>query len=250
MMYWIVFAIFTSVETFADIFVAFWFPFYYEVKILLLIWLISPVSRGSLGSSILYRRFVHPSLIAREEEIDHMILRLQEQGYNTVTKLAVKGFNYASNMVMQTAIRAPVLMNEFMEAQRQQQNDPQRSVRSINTTETRADPRFVEVMDTDTEINEFNQDNFNQTVDNSLVSDQDEPEPKQPKKVKKGPKKSVKKTAKASKKRPEISSDSEAFEDEQDPDFEPMLDEPTTSNAQISSRLRTRNRSKSTKSSS
>jgi len=105
MMYWIVFAIFTSVETFADIFVAFWFPFYYEVKILLLIWLISPVSRGSLGSSILYRRFVHPSLIAREEEIDRMILRLQEQGYNTVTKLAVKAFNYASNMVMQTAIR-------------------------------------------------------------------------------------------------------------------------------------------------
>jgi len=105
MMYWIVFAIFTSVETFADIFVAFWFPFYYEVKILLLIWLISPVSRGSLGSSILYRRFVHPSLIAREEEIDRMILRMQEQGYNTVTKLAVKGFNYASNMVMQTAIR-------------------------------------------------------------------------------------------------------------------------------------------------
>ena len=43
------------------------FPFYYEVKILLLIWLISPVSRGSLGSSILYRRFVHPSLVAREE---------------------------------------------------------------------------------------------------------------------------------------------------------------------------------------
>merc|ERR1712213_103813 len=54
---------------------------------------------------ILYRRFVHPSLVAREEEIDHMILRLQEQGYNTVTKLAVKAFNYASNMVMQTAIR-------------------------------------------------------------------------------------------------------------------------------------------------
>ena len=39
------------------------------------------------------------------QEIDRMILRLQEQGYNTVTKLAVKAFNYASNMVMQTAIR-------------------------------------------------------------------------------------------------------------------------------------------------
>ena len=99
------------------------FPFYYEVKILLLIWLISPVSKGSLGSSIIYRRFVHPNLIGkihgkvrqiclhilliavREDEIDRMICRLQEQGYNTVTKLAVKGFNYISNMVMQTAIR-------------------------------------------------------------------------------------------------------------------------------------------------
>ena len=81
------------------------FPFYYEVKILLLIWLISPVSKGSLGSSIIYRRFVHPNLIVREEEIDRMICKLQEQGYNTVTRLAVKAFNYISNMVMQTAIR-------------------------------------------------------------------------------------------------------------------------------------------------
>ena len=81
------------------------FPFYYEVKILFLIWLISPVSKGSLGSSILYRRFVHPTLINREEEIDQMILKLQEQGYNTVTKLAVKAFNNVSNIVMQTAIR-------------------------------------------------------------------------------------------------------------------------------------------------
>merc|ERR1719323_1339119 len=41
----------------------------------------------------------------REDEIDRMIQRLQEQGYNTVTKLAVQAFNYVSNVVMQTAIR-------------------------------------------------------------------------------------------------------------------------------------------------
>merc|ERR1712025_430453 len=134
MMYWIVFAIFTSVETFTDIFVAFWFPFYYEVKILFLIWLISPVSKGSLGSSILYRRFVHPALLNREEEIDQLILKLQEQGYNTVTKLAVKAFNYVSNVVMQTAIRAPVLMNDLMvEAHRLEQDPRQKS--SIDTTD-------------------------------------------------------------------------------------------------------------------
>jgi len=260
MMYWIVFAIFTSVETFADIFVAFWFPFYYEVKILLLIWLISPVSRGSLGSSILYRRFVHPSLIAREEEIDRMILRMQEQGYNTVTKLAVKGFNYASNMVMQTAIRAPGLMNEFIEAQagavlaggaqagaqRLQLNDLQRSAPSTDTTDSLAEPRFVEVMDIDSD--ELNQDNLNQTVDNSLVSDQEEPALVAAATAKAVVKKSQKKVkkAKSAKKRPEISSDS-------DPDFEPEEEEPSTSNAedqQVSTRLRTRNRSKSTKNSS
>jgi len=152
MMYWIVFALFTSIETFTDIFVAFWFPFYYEVKILFLIWLISPVSKGSLGSSILYRRFVHPTLINREEEIDQMILKLQEQGYNTVTKLAVKAFNNVSNIVMQTAIRAPALMNELVEAQRVEQDVRPRPAYTYDETDAPPTaPRFVEVMDIDQE---------------------------------------------------------------------------------------------------
>ena len=37
MMYWIVFALFTSVETFSDFMFSFWFPFYYEIKIIFLI---------------------------------------------------------------------------------------------------------------------------------------------------------------------------------------------------------------------
>lgn len=43
------------------------FPFYYELKIVFLLWLISPVSRGSLGSSLLYRKLVHPNLMKKEE---------------------------------------------------------------------------------------------------------------------------------------------------------------------------------------
>jgi hypothetical protein len=38
-------------------------PFYYEIKILFVIWLLSPATRGS---SILYRKFVHPQLMKRE----------------------------------------------------------------------------------------------------------------------------------------------------------------------------------------
>ena len=54
------------------------FPFYYEVKILLLIWLISPVSRGSLGSSIIYRKFVHPALMKREDVSDFLLILRQD----------------------------------------------------------------------------------------------------------------------------------------------------------------------------
>ncbi|XP_029667083.1 uncharacterized protein LOC115237871 isoform X2 [Formica exsecta] len=102
MMYWIVFALFTCAETFTDVFFSFWFPFYYEIKIILVLWLLSPATKGS---SILYRRFVHPALIRREAEIDEAIARATEQGYTAVLHLGTKGVNYATTVLMQTAIK-------------------------------------------------------------------------------------------------------------------------------------------------
>ncbi|KOC70340.1 Receptor expression-enhancing protein 4 [Habropoda laboriosa] len=102
MMYWIVFALFTCAETFTDVFFSFWFPFYYEVKTILVIWLLSPATKGS---SILYRRFVHPALIRREAEIDEALARATEQGYTAVLHLGSKGVNYATTVLMQTAIK-------------------------------------------------------------------------------------------------------------------------------------------------
>ncbi|XP_015429216.1 PREDICTED: uncharacterized protein LOC107185955 [Dufourea novaeangliae] len=102
MMYWIVFALFTCAETFTDVFFSFWFPFYYEIKTILVIWLLSPATKGS---SILYRRFVHPALIRRETEIDEALARATEQGYTAVLHLGSKGVNYATTVLMQTAIK-------------------------------------------------------------------------------------------------------------------------------------------------
>lgn len=102
MMYWIVFALFTCVETFADILVSFWLPFYYEMKILFVLWLLSPATRGS---SILYRRFVHPQLTKREKEIDEYIAKARDQGYSTMLQLGSKGLSYATAVVMQTALK-------------------------------------------------------------------------------------------------------------------------------------------------
>ncbi|XP_046386725.1 uncharacterized protein LOC124156305 isoform X1 [Ischnura elegans] len=102
MMYWIVFALFTCGETITDVFLSFWFPFYYEIKIGFVLWLLSPATKGS---SILYRKFVHPMLTNREQEIDEYIARAKEQGYHTVLHLGSKGVNYATNVIMQTAIK-------------------------------------------------------------------------------------------------------------------------------------------------
>ncbi|EDW73714.1 uncharacterized protein Dwil_GK19544, isoform A [Drosophila willistoni] len=102
MMYWIVFAFFTCIETFTDIFLS-WFPFYYEVKVVIVLWLLSPATKGS---STLYRKFVHPMLTRREQEIDEYLNQAKERGYSAVLQLGSKGVNYATNVIMQTAIKA------------------------------------------------------------------------------------------------------------------------------------------------
>ncbi|XP_075221712.1 uncharacterized protein LOC142324695 [Lycorma delicatula] len=102
MMYWIVFALFTCCETFTDVFLGFWFPFYYEIKIILVIWLLSPATKGS---SFLYRKFVHPMLTKREPEIDEYLTRAKEQSYHTMLHLGTRGMTYATNVIMQTAIK-------------------------------------------------------------------------------------------------------------------------------------------------
>lgn len=103
MMYWIVFALFTCIETFSDIFISFWMPFYYELKILFVLWLLSPATKGS---SLLYRRFVHPQLVQREQEIDELIEKAKEQGYSAMLLLGSRGLSYATSVVLQTAIKA------------------------------------------------------------------------------------------------------------------------------------------------
>ena len=101
-MYWIVFALFTTAETVTDVLLSFWFPFYYELKIVVVLWLLSPATQGS---SILYRKLVHPVLVRREQEIDECLARATEQGYKTVVELGAKGVQYATQVIMTTAIK-------------------------------------------------------------------------------------------------------------------------------------------------
>ena len=83
MTYWIVFAVFTLSEEIMDILCSFWFPLYYYCKILLIVWLLSPATRGS---TLIYRQVIHPALVNREEEIDQLVKRWKEQGYHLGVK--------------------------------------------------------------------------------------------------------------------------------------------------------------------
>ncbi|GFO44737.1 receptor expression-enhancing protein, partial [Plakobranchus ocellatus] len=96
MMYWIVFALFCTVETFSDVFLS-WMPFYYELKIVFVLWMLSPITQGS---SFLFKKFVHPHLAKREKEIDEMIDQASKQGYTTLVTLGTRGLQ----AVMKTAI--------------------------------------------------------------------------------------------------------------------------------------------------
>jgi len=102
MMYWIIFALFTSLETLLDPFVYFWLPFYTEFKIVFLLYLVAPATRGS---GVIYRRWVHPLLCDKEEEIDAVLGRVQAQGYNTALNWINRGVRWVIDTTMNTAIK-------------------------------------------------------------------------------------------------------------------------------------------------
>ncbi|XP_066423446.1 receptor expression-enhancing protein 4 isoform X1 [Molothrus aeneus] len=102
MMYWIVFALFMTTETFTDLLIS-WLPFYYEVKMAFVIWLLSPYTRGA---SLLYRRFVHPTLARREKDIDAFLVRARERGYETALSFGKRGLNLAATAAVQAATKS------------------------------------------------------------------------------------------------------------------------------------------------
>ncbi|XP_039554285.1 receptor expression-enhancing protein 4 isoform X2 [Passer montanus] len=102
MMYWIVFALFMATETFTDLLIS-WLPFYYEMKMAFVIWLLSPYTRGA---SLLYRRFVHPTLARREKDIDAFLVRARERGYETALRFGKRGLNLAATAAVQAATKS------------------------------------------------------------------------------------------------------------------------------------------------
>uniref|UniRef100_A0A0G4FGB8 Receptor expression-enhancing protein n=1 Tax=Chromera velia CCMP2878 TaxID=1169474 RepID=A0A0G4FGB8_9ALVE len=64
--YWVVYALFSTLEVFADI-ILFWVPFYYLCKLVFLIWCMHPSSKGSV---VCYNNLVRPFLMHHQKAID------------------------------------------------------------------------------------------------------------------------------------------------------------------------------------
>ncbi|XP_074188388.1 receptor expression-enhancing protein 1 isoform X3 [Rhinolophus sinicus] len=107
MMYWIIFALFTTAETFTDIFLC-WFPFYYELKIAFVAWLLSPYTKGS---SLLYRKFVHPTLSSKEKEIDDCLVQAKDRSYDALVHFGKRGLNVAATAAVMAASKVAGLFH-------------------------------------------------------------------------------------------------------------------------------------------
>ncbi|XP_076014618.1 receptor expression-enhancing protein 1 [Genypterus blacodes] len=108
MMYWIIFALFTTVEVFTDMFIC-WVPFYYELKIAFVVWLLSPYTKGS---SVLYRKFVHPTLSSKEKDIDDYLCQAKDKSYDTLVHFGRKGLNVAASAAVMAATKGQGVLSD------------------------------------------------------------------------------------------------------------------------------------------
>ncbi|KAF5300909.1 hypothetical protein FQR65_LT09072 [Abscondita terminalis] len=81
--YWVVFAIFSVVEYFADCIVG-WFPMYWLLKCIFMVWLMIPTDFN--GSIILYEKVIKPYYLKHHSTIDNTINKAQQEAAKLMEK--------------------------------------------------------------------------------------------------------------------------------------------------------------------
>jgi len=114
LMYWVVFAFFCSGEIVSDFFLAFWFPFYSQIKLLIVLWLLNSWTRGS---STIYQSLIQPYLIKNEQKIDSTLKEIRNKTYDKLYKLVCRVVTFARRIAMKNtkSIYAQVIFNQALE---------------------------------------------------------------------------------------------------------------------------------------
>ncbi|KAA0711452.1 Receptor expression-enhancing protein 1 [Triplophysa tibetana] len=84
-------------------------PFYYELKIAFVVWLLSPYTKGS---SVLYRKCVHPTLSSKEKDIDEYLCQAKDKSYDTLMHFGRKGLNVAATAAVMAASKGQGVLSE------------------------------------------------------------------------------------------------------------------------------------------
>jgi len=87
LMYWVVFALFSVVEFFSDILLN-WFPLYWLVKCVFLIWCFIPIS--SNGANVIYNRVVRPLFLKHQGSVDNFLGKAGDAVSNLASKAAAE----------------------------------------------------------------------------------------------------------------------------------------------------------------
>ncbi len=69
LVYWIVYGLFSFVETFIDL-ILYWIPFYFAIKIVFLVWCMHPTTKGA---TVIYNAVIRDVFKAHEEKIDSLL---------------------------------------------------------------------------------------------------------------------------------------------------------------------------------
>jgi receptor expression-enhancing protein 5/6 len=85
LMYWVVFSVFSIAEFFSDILLN-WFPLYWLVKCVFLIWCFLPISGN--GTNFIYYRLVRPFFLKHQGTVDSALSRAHDVAHKVIDKAA------------------------------------------------------------------------------------------------------------------------------------------------------------------
>ncbi|KAL9642126.1 hypothetical protein ABK040_007131 [Willaertia magna] len=99
--YWSVYAFIITFECFFE-WLIYWIPFYFEAKIVFLLWLIFPVQSAFGGATFAYNVYIKPFLESREKVIDDMI---EQFGLGFLNPESKEGKNTIENALDKVGIK-------------------------------------------------------------------------------------------------------------------------------------------------
>jgi len=96
LMYWTVYGLFHGLEMLSDSLI-FWFPFYHEFKMIIILWLVLPQTQGSL---IIYKYAAHPLLQSHEKDIDQALLNTVNTTRELSSTVGRRGLVWARRFIL------------------------------------------------------------------------------------------------------------------------------------------------------